>query len=110
MAKNAEYEVPGNVIATQAAYAKFVDRAGQGWIEFVGAVQNLAARGVLVDRVTMKGEWHNGGDMLVVLAARTEAGYMVAFHNVEDPSTMWVALANRIKNGSLKWRDDEYRA
>lgn len=99
---------PGGVLATAAAHERFVQRVGLGWIGVVEALGRLHAEDHVVYRVTVRGDWDGHGEFLLVLIADTENGPKVAFHNSGDPHGMWVSLKNRIENGSLKWKDDEY--
>lgn len=83
-------------------------RMGRGWLECRNALDHLARDGIRVTRLTIKGGWTSGETWLVILCAATAEGPMVAFHNADDPETLWVGLCKRIEKGSLKWRPDEY--
>ena len=102
------HDVPGNAMATAAKYQEFLMAVGKGWIDLTDALERLAEKEIWVDRITMRGDWDGQTDMLIVLAAAGTEGRVVAFHNVEDAITVWKGLAARIRNGSLKWKEDQY--
>ena len=51
-----------------------------------------------------------GGDFLLTLRGVDEAGQpVVAFHGSPDLADAFRGAHNRLMNGSLKWRKDEFR-
>ena len=101
-------DVPGNTMQSQVAHDEFVFQLGQAWAKCVRAFAQLEADGLYVKRVSIKGTWSTNTDMLVIITAAGPEGPLVAFHNVDDVFGLWRGLGNRMRNGSLKWRDDEY--
>jgi len=50
------------------------------------------------------------GEYLMVIKGTDEAGGpIVAFHSSTSLADLFTGCANRLVNGSLKWRDDEFR-
>lgn len=92
----------------EQAADRMVEHAGVGWLSFLGAIERLQRDGVEVHRLTIKGTWGGDDEMLLVLAARTENEGIVAFHNASELPGLWQGVANRIRNGSLKWKEDQY--
>jgi len=101
-------DVPGNVIATAAAHERFLTQLGAGWVGVVEGARSLAGHDVYIESMTIRGSIGEGGDLLIVIRAISDEGKVVAFHNVDDSTTMWVGLANRMRNGSIKWKEDQY--
>jgi len=101
-------DVPGNTVASQAMFDGWVHDVGKGWLDLLRACEAEAKAGRLITRITIRGVVTQGAGLLVILAASGDDGATVAFHNVDEVSTMWRGLANRMRNGSLKWRPDEY--
>lgn len=101
-------DVPGNAVMSQRAHDDLLYRTGRAWFEFIQACERLGRDDVDIMRVTIKG--HVGGDepLLVVLVADGPEGPVVAFHNADEVYGLWSGLSNRIKNGNVKWRPDEY--
>ena len=83
-------------------------KLGLAWLGFIKTMEGLEDQGLRVTRVSLKGEWFDGGSILVVLTAEGPDGPMVAFHNADDLDGLWKGLRNRIRNGNLKWKVDEY--
>jgi len=46
--------------------------------------------------------------LLVIRGEDAEGGPLVAFHSATDLSSALEGLAERLRNGSLQWRVDEY--
>lgn len=61
-------------------------------------------------KVVIKGPEYYGGEFFSIVAADGDNGEpLVAFHTAESLAGVLVGLGNRVRNGSLKWRADEYR-
>ncbi len=103
-----DLEVPGNALASAANRDQFLEKIGQGWLRFLDACQRLEEDGVYVTGLSVRGQPGSGGESLVVLRADSEVGRRVAFHSVDEDMTLWTSLANRMRNNSLKWKEDQY--
>jgi len=106
--KSVNGDVPGNAMASQAAFDRGVHRLGLSWMHTTRQVVGLREDGLVIHRVTLKGVWGYNEELLVVLAADGPDGPVVAFHGVDDIQSLWTGLSNRIRNGKMKWRPDEY--
>lgn len=101
-------DVDGNAMESQRQHDHFIYSVGLSWMSMVSALKRLENRGFYVHRITMRGIEGDGGEILLILAADTDEGAFVAFHQVDSLETVWKSLTNRIENGSLKWKPDEF--
>lgn len=101
-------EVAGNTLASQAAFEREMYQAG---LNLKGAerVFDLCYDGgtVLASmRVRIPSE--DEGEYLIVLKARQEGRAVVGFHAADTFAEAVMGALNRLRNKSIKWRDDEY--
>ncbi len=82
---------------------------GTAWRAMVRAVARLRQEGIVITKMTVRGEWSGYVDILIIVCADTDEGPIVAFHGAENVSTMWERLARRMDSGGLKWRRDDDR-
>jgi len=54
-------------------------------------------------------QWYGGEYFAVVTADGDDGAPVVAFHTAESLVGLLTGLGNRLRNGSLKWRADEFR-
>jgi len=101
-------EVAGDAVASQRVIDRHLHSMGVAWAEFVRQCERLTISDLEVYRVTIKGDFVAGTDILVVLCAVGGDGYKVAFHHCDDMTTLWTGLAARLANGSLQWKEDQY--
>ena len=83
-------------------------RLGLAWEETVRCLNRLQREDHTVHRITIKGNWSHHDELLIILVADTPEGPVVAFHQVDDLSGLWKGLWGRLRNGSLRWREDQY--
>lgn len=102
-------DVPGNSVQSALQQERWLLKLGQSWVRFVDSCERLAGHGIEVDGLSIKYDFSCGGEILVVLRGLGTEGYVVAFHSTADPYGLWTSLVNRIDNGSLQWRKDEFR-
>jgi len=101
-------DVPGNVLASVQGQQRWLQGIGQGWVHAVDALQRLAGHGIYVTGMSFRYDWETGGETLLVIRADSDEGKVVSFHGTTELYGLWQSLANRIDNGTLKWREDEY--
>lgn len=101
-------DVPGNAVATRVAVERIYISAGQSvaWLDLMTEADPETS--VQLMGVSVRMAEHPGGEHMFVVKGRYKGERVVAFHG--DPSILagLTGLGNRIRNGSLKWRPDEY--
>ena len=62
-----------------------------------------------VKTIRVRGPLDPGDEYLIVVRADADDGTpMVGFHSGVDLASAFIGLANRLRNGTLKWHMDEY--
>lgn len=59
-----------------------------------------------ITEVRFKVRYLDEGDILVVVKRKGEAGKTIGFGSADTLGEAVISLANRLKNGSIKWRED----
>ena len=101
-------------IAREAKEARLL-KAAEGHVARVGdAVMYLAlcvedppGGDRWLKEIRIKVRYGEEGDVLVVVKAEGSEGNQVAFHSGDRVDDVVIGLANRLRNGSLKWREDK---
>lgn len=101
-------DIPGNAIATNVAVQRIYIQAGQSiaWLDL--SVEANSESSVQLLGVSVRIAEHPGGEHLFVLKGRYQGERVVSFHQDSSLLSGITGVGNRIRNGSLKWRPDEY--
>lgn len=108
MTKQNNTEVPGSVLATAAMTQRILTKAGHAVHAASYRMETLEDEGVSVLRIAFKARGGPSGEWLAVIGAATHEGAKVAFHSADSFHGCVEGVCNRLMNGSLKWKDDEY--
>lgn len=101
-------EQPGAALATAAMVDRVLSTTGHAIHELVHLLSAMEDEGNSVKALRLKPQGGVKGEWLAVITVSTPEGGIVAFHSgAALPSTI-EGLRNRLRNGSLKWKDDEY--
>lgn len=101
-------EVPGNAMQSQAVFDREVFDTGRRVFDISGFIHRGASDRFVVRSIKFRAGPVPGAEWLVVVTAYSPDGPVVAFHQGADFKTALIGLAARLKNGSLKWKVDEY--
>lgn len=101
-------EVPGNAYQSQVNYQAYRMKVGDAVLDMGRAMERLFEEDVRVKAVRFKGPAVAGGPWLAVVTIDTSEGGKVAFSEGDDFEVCVRTLSNRMRNGSIKWKDDEY--
>ena len=95
--------------AAQQASARFDKKAVRLAMELQVLDGNEFRYGVLIHRLSVRMIAVNSSDVLVTVAAEDDDGRrIVGFHADEDAYEALRGCLERIANGQMKWRPDEY--
>lgn len=98
----------GNTISAQAAFEREVLKTGSSVFDIEGFIYRGARDRFVVRSIRFRSGPNPGADWLVVITAYSPDGPVVAFHSGDSFKAALVGLSSRLKNGSLKWKADEY--
>lgn len=97
---------PKDELRTGAEYSQ---KVGDAMVELGRACEGYRALAVQVIGLTIRGPQFRGGEYLVVIRGLDEEGApVVAFHSALDIGEVVRGVESRLKNGTLKWRADEF--
>lgn len=102
-------DVPGNAIASFGAVERHMQMTGAALEELPRTFERLAelydteVRGISIRVGEVVGdEW------LLTLRADIEGRPHVTFHAATTPGELFRGLVARLRNGSVKWKEDSY--
>lgn len=85
----------------------YVGRLGEATMYIAKAVEDPPGGEVWLKSVTLKVRYGAEGDVLAILKAESGEGKLIAFHSGDTVDEVWQGIANRLRNGSFKWREDK---
>lgn len=101
-------DVPGNTMESQRLFDEQLRNIGRSVLMLESGLKILEDSGIVVKALRFV---HNGGsrgDILCVVTAHTETGGIVSFVSGVDLSATIRTMSNQIRNGSIKWKEDQY--
>lgn len=101
-------EVSGNVLATQANLDRIISRTGNVVHQASFYMEHDFGGTKKVKSIRLKGPSEPGGDWLVVVSVDIDGYAMVGFHRDISMQAALEGSLQRILNGGIKWKDDEY--
>lgn len=102
------YDIPGDAMGSAVMHQRMLLKSGQSLHNLAYGTEHMFDQGVRIRRITFKCGGDPRGSWLVIITVVTAEGPLVAFHNGEGLLSAVEGLAARIRNGSLKWKEDEY--
>lgn len=92
----------------EKAFDDYAQKCGEVLIMADRRFDNLAHAGCEVVSLRVRFPENEDGDYLVTVRAVTEEGYRVGFHGAETFQDALTGVLNRLYNGKMKWKEDEY--
>ncbi len=89
------------------AAATHVGRVGESAMYLAQCVEDPPGGERWLKEIRFKVRYGEEGDVLVVLKAEGSEGNQVAFHSGDRVDDVIIGVAARLRNGSLKWREDK---
>lgn len=99
---------PGNTMQSQADFDHMLYKIGVAISRLERWCSTDVPEGVYVKSIRLRAPQNPEGEWLAVVSISTENGGKVGFHSAEDLTAVLSGLSNRLRNGSIKWKDDEY--
>jgi len=101
--------VPGNSMEEQRLFQEELVREGASVRLITNVIRNSAGRGlyILALRFVIKND--EGTDVLLVVQAQGDNGYVVAFLGGTSVLECCRTLVSQSEAGTLRWKADEYR-
>lgn len=101
-------EIPGNSIGTAQAHQKWLMKAGNALSMLSEGFERYDEETGVVHSIRFAAPGVERSEWLAIVSVESGDGRQVAFSSGEDFMSCLVTVANRWRNGSLKWRADEY--
>jgi len=108
MTRKTRVEVPGNAMATQALIDRVLTKTGHAVHELNHLGIGMEDEGWLLKAIRFAPQGSAAGEWLAVITVQSPEGPLVSFHGGSTFADCIEGLRNRLKNGSLKWKVDEY--
>lgn len=102
-------DVPGNAMASAAAYTKQLVRLGEKVYDLDRIINRLDESDLWVEALRFRAPNDNDSQWLAVVTARQDGTPVVGFHGAATFQETLEGLVNRLANNSMKWRPDEYK-
>lgn len=108
MSKYPMQDVPGDAVASARQVTQYWYDVGQA-VGDVDRYQELASHDQ-PELYELRIKCDRGDDQgfLVMAKGFTEGGYVIAFHRGESVVEALVGMSKRLKNHTLKWKEDQY--
>lgn len=84
-------------------------KVAEGVMQLEQALVREEEAGMSLHQLKLIAKGSDAVEWLVVLTVDTDNGPKVAFTSASSLVEALVSLGNRLRNRTLKWRDDEYR-
>lgn len=101
-------DIPGNAMGSAALHQRMLMASGRKLQQLEHSLENVMDEGVRINRITFKCGGDVRGSWLAIVTAVTAEGPIVTFHSAEGIVSTIEGLSNKLRNGSLKWKEDEY--
>ena len=101
-------DVPGNAMESQLAFQRSCLRFAGKMYRFEHLVDEWSSDDIWLKSLSVRVPMHEGGEYLITMRTTKHGSEEVAFH---AGSSLWETLEgmiNRMSNGSLRWKSDEY--
>ncbi len=85
----------------------YVGRLGLAVISLDDNITDTPDGEHFVNEIRFKVRYDEQGDILVVVKAFGGPGKTIAFHSADTVAEGLLGLANRLTNGTLKWKEDK---
>lgn len=108
MAAKGMKEVPGNAMESAQRHAEMIYNIGVSMLDLQRAVEHFDDDERELVAIRLKTPGCPNVEVLVVVSCNTKEGRKVAFSSGSDLIAALKTLGARLKNGSLKWKDDQY--
>lgn len=83
-----------------------VGRYGEALLTLQDHIEDPRESHDYITEVRLRVRYGSEGDILVILKAEGARGKTIAFHSGDTVPECVQQVANRLKNGSLKWKED----
>jgi hypothetical protein len=107
--KRMDGEVPGNALASAQAFTRGLLRQAETISLFEHSVERLEDDDTWVRSLSIRLPDGVRTSYLIVARADTPEGAVVAFHDAPQLLEALGGFCERLRNGSLRWKPDEYR-
>lgn len=88
---------------------QYCEKVGKAIVDLAHAIEGYRDLSVELVGMSIRGPQFRGGEYLIVLRGLDEEGLpIVAFHSALDMGEVLRGVESRLRNGSLKWRKDEF--
>lgn len=100
--------VPGNTWMEQAAFDRMVYDVGKSLMQLAESLSKMNSGTERLVALKLRAPKGPGGEWLAVVSTLVDDERFVAFSSGVDFVVCLQTLGARLRNGSLKWKEDQY--
>lgn len=101
-------EIPGNAMASAASVQRAMLKVANPLYIFEARFEVRDALEFHLKAIRFKAPEHPGGEWLGIVTMLNSDGDMIGFHRGDSLTDVVKGLFNRLNNGNMKWKEDEY--
>lgn len=97
-------------VRRQDSYLRVIEeQSGSAVLYLTRCMHGRATSDYDIHSIKFRNTFGDGSEVMAIIGAFDDAGGpVVAFHSASNFGETVVGVAKRLRNGSLKWRTDEY--
>lgn len=101
-------DIPGNSVGSHAAYLKQMVRQAETLVAFESVSDALWEEEVYISGISIRFPTDDRSEYLAVVRVDGPSGRQVGFHDAPTFLEVLVGVTNRLKNRSMKFKEDKY--
>lgn len=101
-------DVPGNAMASAALVQRELMRIGEGVLKVQNELERAEDHDLYLKAIRAKTVDGASGEWFFILTADSGDGPVVSFVHADTLAGGLVTIGNKLRNGSMKWRPDEF--
>lgn len=101
-------ELAGNSVGSHAAYVRSLVRGAENLLSFEDTIERMFEEEIFVLGFSVKLPNDDRPEYLAVVRISVGGEKKVGFHNALTLGDLVIGVANRLRNRSFQWKDDEY--
>lgn len=101
-------DIPGNAVGSHAAYVKQMVRQAETLMGFESVAEHMFAEEVFFRSMSIRFPEDDRPEYLAVVRVYWHGEKQVGFHSAPTLLELLTGVVNRLKNRSIKFREDSY--
>jgi hypothetical protein len=108
MSKTSGKDIPGNSLASAQAVARTLIRQAETIAMMEFCTRDWEDADTYMGNMTIKFPTYERSEYMIVARCQKEGQALVCFHNAPTFLEVVSGFCERLRNGTLKWKEDQY--